>query len=194
MNNSQGAASLTVSRIWRGVAEPLNPKLRCISYCNCSTLGTKQPGDKAVWGQVGGCQRRWWWLKCGERTGEGATICVFWNLIERHSTQTRPAEQPGLPPLHFQALLSFPFLSSTEVSSQADYCTFLLKTSLQSTPGSLPVVRFMRPRAESLLLWLFRKCSASDITPLHHRRMLVKTAWITPNLRRQQVKIRHPIT
>lgn len=72
-NNSQGAASLVVSRIWGGAAEPLNPGLRCISYCNCSTLGSKQPEHKAVWGQAGGCQGGWWRLKCGEKAeGVGA--------------------------------------------------------------------------------------------------------------------------
>lgn len=70
-------------------------------------------------------------------------------------------------------------------SSQVDYCTSHRGTSHQSTPWPLPMVRFPWPRAESLLLWLFKKCSASDITPLHHRSRLVKTAWITPNLTEQ---------
>lgn len=115
------------------------------------------------------------------------TVCLLKPNREMFDTnKTRWAGE--LTSLPLATLLSFLFLLSIEVSSQGNYCTSLTGTSQQSTPGPLPIVRFPYPRAESLLLWLFKKCSASDITPLHHRRRLVKTAWITPNLGRQILK------
>lgn len=146
-NSSQGAASLTVSRIWGGAAEPPNPRLSCISYCNCSTLGSKQLGDKAVWGQAGGLPRRVvrakvWGKGWGGNLSTSNTVCLLKPNRETFDTnRTHWAAELTSLPLHKPSSPSF-FLSSIEVRSQVDYCTFLPGTSQRSTPWPLPMVRF----------------------------------------------------
>lgn len=49
-----------------------NPRLSCISYCNCSTPGSAQPGDKAVGVKLGVAKEGSGRLKCWERTPVGA--------------------------------------------------------------------------------------------------------------------------
>lgn len=44
---------------------PPNPRLSCISYCNCSTLGTAERRDKAVGVKLGVAKEGSGRLKCG---------------------------------------------------------------------------------------------------------------------------------
>lgn len=81
-------------------------------------LGESGLGDKAVWGQAGGCQGGWWWLKCGERGWRGgisASNAVFLLKPNRETFNTNkthwaaeltslPHRKPSSPSFFFHPL------------------------------------------------------------------------------------------
>ena len=104
------------------------PGLSCISYCNCSTLGSAQTGDKAVGVKLGVAKEGKVW---GKDSGGGPV-----QLRKPNRDARRP---PPLPTRTFPSLSPplFPFLSSAEVISQVGLLSFSSRNKSPINPLAL---------------------------------------------------------
>lgn len=150
-NSSQGAASLTVSRIWGGAAEPPNHGLSCISYCNCSTLGSKQLGDKAVWGQVGGGV---WGKGWRGNLSTSHTVCLLKPNRETLDTNKThwAAEQTSLSLQKPSSPSFFSFIHWSELSSGLLYFSSRYKSAINPLALTYGEVSIAQGREPSLMV------------------------------------------